>query len=277
MGLHRYYLGCSFFSNFVQPVASLFVATSTIFFFIVKNEKKLLIYCGILGAVFFLCWIVELISFSSVYQKQSEKEMKKSEFTDTEENQVLLKTLRSDRQGWEVDPLQLTVEAVIGRGATAVVWKGVWKGSIPVAVKQFVEGGGTPEDGIRQMIEEARIHSSLRHPNVLTLYGVCTPASKEKSDNDEESRVPCRNYNSFPNASELGWCVVTEWMEHGSLFAAMNEASLPVSRKFAGELAIDIASGLSYLHSNGILHRDIKSLNVLVGTFLRFQWSRYTD
>lgn len=65
-------------------------------------------------------------------------------------------------------------------------------------------------------------------------------------------------------------CIVTKWMDGGPL----NEWLERHRKENGGQclswaargraIALDIASGLAYLHSEGKVHRDMKSLNVLI-------------
>ncbi|ALX27424.1 hypothetical protein GMAR_ORF49 [Golden Marseillevirus] len=60
-------------------------------------------------------------------------------------------------------------------------------------------------------------------------------------------------------------CIVTEFMELGSLFEILHNEFIPA---FPEALAIKVAGqaakGMHFLHSSGIAHRDLKSLNLLV-------------
>ena len=68
----------------------------------------------------------------------------------------------------------------------------------------------------------------------------------------------------------LGACLepdlllVTEYAERSSLFHALKDPSLPL--KLSIKLILDVAKGMLYLHTRSppIVHRDIKSLNILV-------------
>jgi serine/threonine protein kinase len=59
--------------------------------------------------------------------------------------------------------------------------------------------------------------------------------------------------------------IVTRYAERGSLFKVLHNETLedlPLDIKI--KLTMDIAEGLQYLHTHHIVHRDMKSLNILV-------------
>jgi serine/threonine protein kinase len=85
------------------------------------------------------------------------------------------------------------------------------------------------------------IFSKLRHPNIVPFLGACV---------------------------EPEFCLITEFMERGSLFDVLaKNPDLPWYRKVS--FCWDIAKGVLYLHTRNppIIHRDIKSLNILVSFF----------
>lgn len=73
----------------------------------------------------------------------------------------------------------------------------------------------------------------------------------------------CRVYGYAQEKKTL--TIVMEYMELGDLFSILeNPASHPLSVLQKMRMARHIALGIDKLHSNGIIHRDIKSMNVLV-------------
>jgi serine/threonine protein kinase len=129
----------------------------------------------------------------------------------------------------------LVLQDELGRGGFGVVRKALWQGCTQVAVKQLL-GSLTPEL-LEEFKAESAVHSRLHHPNIIALYGICVES--------------------------MTYAMVMEFMERGSLYDVLrNPADLPWARRLC--IARDIVSGLQYLHRKNIIHRDFKSLNVLV-------------
>ncbi len=61
-------------------------------------------------------------------------------------------------------------------------------------------------------------------------------------------------------------CVVTEFMERGTLFATLHDDTLPLPFSRRVRFASEIAGGMLFLHRGGFVHRDLKSLNVLLNS-----------
>jgi serine/threonine protein kinase len=90
-----------------------------------------------------------------------------------------------------------------------------------------------------KFLKELEIAHSARHPCVVSMFGACF---------DED-----------------GMFLLMEWMEGGSLYDALgNHQTKPIVARKRISIAREISGGLAYLHSCGIVHRDIKSLNVLL-------------
>jgi serine/threonine protein kinase len=97
-----------------------------------------------------------------------------------------------------------------------------------------------PRDRAKFM-KELDITYRVRHPACVTMYGACT-------DDD----------NMF---------LLMEWMEGGSLYDALGSNIIrPLLPRLRVSMARDISDGLQFLHRSGIVHRDIKSLNVLLSS-----------
>jgi len=125
----------------------------------------------------------------------------------------------------------------LGRGAFGVVYHGTLQHA-DVAIKQLQLTTMSPEV-TRKFLEEARVMTNLHHPNVITFYGVCTE----------------------PNH----YSMVMELAQGGSLDHLL-QSKKPLSWGERWRIATDIGKGLLHLHSHEppILHRDMKSANVLL-------------
>ncbi|KNC50703.1 TKL protein kinase [Thecamonas trahens ATCC 50062] len=150
---------------------------------------------------------------------------------------------------------ELELGALLGAGAYGVVHRGMWKGDV-VAVKQLsllacsdppadesssarapdAEQAEIPEAVMAEFAAEASVLLACRHPNITLLLGVALD----------------------PPA------LVSEFMSRGSLFAVLSAEDIALDVTMVYYWAAGLVSGLRFLHSNDITHRDIKSLNVLL-------------
>ena len=147
-----------------------------------------------------------------------------------------------------IDSKKLSKFEEIGRGAMGVVYKAKYHGS-DVAVKQALINLADYE-ALKQLAQEATLMEELRHPNIVQFLGYYQDATHysivmEYVSGGELTKVLYDTRKAFP------W-YPTRW-----------------------DIAHDIASAVSYLHTNDtiqIIHRDLKSPNVLVyyeGTRMR--------
>ncbi|KAK7380361.1 hypothetical protein VNO78_32869 [Psophocarpus tetragonolobus] len=129
---------------------------------------------------------------------------------------------------------------IIGSGGFGMVFKGVLKDNLKVAVKRGMPGS---RQGLPEFHTEITILSKIRHRHLVSLVGHC----------EENSEM----------------ILVYEYVEKGPLKKHLYGSAVqtPLSWKQRLEICIGAARGLHYLHTGfaqGIIHRDIKSTNILL-------------
>nr|POE69661.1 leaf rust 10 disease-resistance locus receptor-like protein kinase-like 1.2 [Quercus suber] len=127
----------------------------------------------------------------------------------------------------------------LGDGGFGTVYYGKLRDGRQVAVKRLYEHNCKR---VEQFMNEVEILTRLRHPNLVSLYG-CTSRT---------SRELLLVYEYIPNGT------VADHL-HGDL---AKPGALPFPTRM--KIAVETATALAYLHASDIIHRDVKTNNILL-------------
>eukprot|EP00899_Mesostigma_viride_P013938 jgi/Mesvir1/22545/Mv18561-RA.3 len=137
----------------------------------------------------------------------------------------------------------LQLKEVIGKGAWGRVYRALWMGGdaaggagagMEVAVKKLT--AGLSLSAKKLFVKEVELNASLDHKGIVKVFGACLGPSA---------------------------IMVMELAKYGNLFEYIKD-NPPTVLGMSLDILLQIAEAMEYLHSVGIAHRDLKSLNVLV-------------
>ncbi len=131
------------------------------------------------------------------------------------------------------------VEALIGKGGMGEVYKGYDTAlNRPVAIKALNPELTSDANFVQRFRNEAKIQASLNHPNIVSLYTL---------------------------SEEFGaYYMILEYAAGDTLRELIARIG-PIPEKRAVNILSQILSALSLAHSHGVIHRDIKPTNIVVG------------
>ena len=133
------------------------------------------------------------------------------------------------------------IAAKLGQGGMGVVYK-AWDQKLKraVALKFLPASGEGPNPHAARFHQEALAVSALNHPNIATIYDI-----------DECDGHPF---------------LALEYLPGGTLDSALDQlraAGQQISLEQGLEWAIQLAEALAHAHAHGVIHRDIKTANVM--------------
>ncbi|KAK6123384.1 hypothetical protein DH2020_042873 [Rehmannia glutinosa] len=164
------------------------------------------------------------------------------------------------RQEWEIDPSKLIVKGVLARGTFGTVHRGIYDGQdVAVKLLDWGEEGHRTDAEIASLraafTQEVAVWHKLDHPNVTKFIGA-TMGSSDLNIQTENGHI------GMPSNI---CCVVVEYLPGGALKSYLiKNRRKKLAFKVVMQMALDLARGLSYLHSQKIVHRDVKTENMLL-------------
>ena len=135
----------------------------------------------------------------------------------------------------QVDWGPLIVREKVGRGSFGDVYR-AWDPNLEREVALKLVPATTTTEAVSGAFEEGRLLARVRHPNVVTVYGV----------EQVQGRVGI-------------------WMEfiQGQTLADEIGDRGPIEPVEAARIGVDVCQALSAVHEAGLLHRDVKAQNVM--------------
>jgi serine/threonine protein kinase len=128
------------------------------------------------------------------------------------------------------------LDELVGRGGTAEVWKATDTSLDRVVALKLVTVAH--DESSARAADEARTLARLSHPSLVQVYDAGT---------DDHGRP---------------W-VVMEFVDGETLADAIRRAPMPTRR--LTEIGLAVAEALDHVHAQGLVHRDVKPANVMVG------------
>ena len=133
--------------------------------------------------------------------------------------------------------LHFRIEKKLGQGGMGEVYRAIdTKLGRPVALKVLPPSAVARPDALLRFREEARLASALNHPNIVTIYAV------EQAEGLE--------------------LIVMELVEGTTVLARARAHPFEYAELIT--MGIQVADALAAAHALGLLHRDVKSANILI-------------
>ncbi|OHT04631.1 TKL family protein kinase [Tritrichomonas foetus] len=165
-----------------------------------------------------------------------------------------IKSIKSDVKSL-INYDDIAIQKKIGEGGEGIVYLSYQKSTQHVLSVKKLKNQLITKQYSEHFKRELGIVSNLDHFAILPFVGICT--------------------NPL--------CIITEFMSGDSLYNRLKSLdSPPLSPTKLTIIALGVAHAIKYLHAKKLLHRDIKSLNVLLNSddfpkLCDFGLSRYTD
>jgi serine/threonine protein kinase len=138
----------------------------------------------------------------------------------------------------EIPLRSVKLGALLGRGAFGAVYIGAWNKRAVAVKKMHAGSAGIRTSDLKSFAREVTVLSTLKHPKIVRLYGACLKPPQ--------------------------LCIVEELVDGGSLHALLHVTKREMTLEDVLRVALDVGQAMEYLHAKRIVHRDLKSHNVLL-------------
>ncbi|KAJ3672367.1 hypothetical protein LUZ60_007088 [Juncus effusus] len=147
-----------------------------------------------------------------------------------------IKVPTDETSEWEIDAKKLVFGNKFAAGTYGDLYRGSFYGQ-DVAIK-VIKHDRLNESMKKEFDQEVSIMKKVRHKNVVQFLGACTKPPR--------------------------FFIVTEFMSGGSLYDYLHKHKGALKPQFLLKISLDIAKGMDYLHQHKIIHRDLKTANLLI-------------
>src|SRR6185436_7253491 len=131
------------------------------------------------------------------------------------------------------------IEALLGSGGMGIVYRAFDQRLQRTVAIKLLQSVGRDDSGRARLLKEARSASALNHPNICTIH--------------EVGEIDGQAY------------IVMECVEGSTLSRLIPPGDgLPLEQVLG--YATQIADGLAHAHDRGVVHRDLKSANVVIAS-----------
>ena len=130
------------------------------------------------------------------------------------------------------------VKGTLGKGKFGLVKLGIHKLTGRKVAIKIINKQGLTEQEMQLTKTEIEILKIGQHPNIITLYDII--------ENEEKIYI------------------IMEYCAGSDLFAYIEERNFKLPEKHAAQIIRKLSSAVYYLHSFGIIHRDVKPENILM-------------
>jgi serine/threonine protein kinase len=140
------------------------------------------------------------------------------------------------------DAVKLHMGETLGVGGSATVYKATYQRESVAAKVMSTRGLGSKELGkiADKAHRELAVMAKLSSPYIIRVLGICED----------------------PEANQI--IMIMQLAEGGSVRNLLDSCTAPLTTADAVKMLLDTATGMEYLHSKEMVHRDVKSMNLLI-------------
>jgi serine/threonine-protein kinase len=154
--------------------------------------------------------------------------------------------------GTQGSDAELTREGLLGEGGMGQVWLGKQRSLHREVALKLVRPEDRKSENVAALLHEAQIVGRLEHPNIVPVHALGV----------DQGGLPVV---VFKRVDGVAWSALLKDPHHPAW------RTLPVQREDRLvqhiEVLIQVCHAVQFAHSRGVIHRDIKPPNVMIGAF----------